>query len=76
MHLYKNIKELRIRNNLSQAAVAEILEIKAQQYQRYEYGQREIPLHLLITLADFYNVSLDYIAGRSDEEPSAGKQIG
>lgn len=67
MHLYKNIKELRLKNNLSQSTVAEVLEIKAQQYQRYEYGQREIPVHLLIKLADFYKVSLDYITGREDK---------
>lgn len=76
MHHYERIKELRVKNNISQAQVSEILEIKQPQYHRYESGQREIPLHLLIKLADFYNVSLDYIAGRSDEEPSASKQIG
>ncbi|MGN0688370.1 MAG: helix-turn-helix domain-containing protein [Oscillospiraceae bacterium] len=76
MHHYERIKELRVKNNISQAQISEILEIKQPQYHRYESGQREIPLHLLIKLADFYNVSLDYIAGRSDEEPSASKQIG
>ena len=76
MHYYEKIKELRIKNNLSQAQISEILEIKQPQYHRYESGQREIPLHLLIKLADFYNVSLDYLAGRSDEEPNAEKQTG
>ena len=54
----------------------ELLELKQQQYQRYESGVQEIPLHLLIKLADFYNVSLDYLAGRSDEAPAAEKQTG
>lgn len=66
MYLYKNIKELRLKSNLSQAAIAEVLDIKPQQYQRYEYGQREIPVHLLIKLADYYDVSLDYITGRTE----------
>ncbi|MBQ9948410.1 MAG: helix-turn-helix transcriptional regulator [Oscillospiraceae bacterium] len=76
MHYYEKIKELRVKNKLAQQQIADVLEIKQQQYQRYESGQREIPLHLLIKLADFYNVSLDYLAGRSDEEPNAEKQTG
>lgn len=67
MHRYENLKALRVRNKLSQQQVADILEIKQQQYQRYESGAREIPVHLLIKLADFYGVSLDYIAGRTAE---------
>ncbi len=66
MHNYERIKELRVKNNISQAKVSEILEIKQPQYHRYESGQREIPLHLLIKLADYYNVSLDYITGRTE----------
>lgn len=76
MHYYEKIKELRLNKKLSQQQVAELLELKQQQYQRYESGVQEIPLHLLIKLADFYNVSLDYLAGRSDEAPAAEKQTG
>lgn len=64
---YTRIKELRVEHNLTQQAVADILEIKHPQYYRYESGKREIPLHLLIKLADFYGVTLDYIAGRSED---------
>nr|DAS90773.1 MAG TPA: Helix-turn-helix XRE-family like protein [Inoviridae sp.] len=64
---YTRIKELRVEHNLTQQAVADILEIKHPQYHRYESGKREIPLHLLIKLADFYGVTLDYIAGRSED---------
>ena len=65
--VYTKIKALRQENKLSQQQISEILEIKYQVYQRYEYGTREIPLHLLIKLADFYGVTLDYIAGRSED---------
>ena len=47
----------------TQEEIATILGIKRQQYARYESGMQEIPLHHLITLARFYNVSLDYLAG-------------
>lgn len=77
MHYYEKIKELRVQNNLSQAQISEVLEIKQPQYHRYESGAREMPIHLMIKLADFYGVSLDYIAGRT-EEPKADefKNIG
>lgn len=65
--VYTKIKALRQENKLSQQQISEILEIKYQVYQRYEKGTREIPLHLLIKLADFYGVTLDYIAGRSED---------
>lgn len=68
--VYTKIKELRKENNLTQQQVSEVLEIKYQVYQRYENGTREIPLHLLIKLADFYGVTLDYIAGRSEASGS------
>lgn len=65
---YTRIRELRILHNLTQQNVADILGIQHPQYHRYESGKREIPLHLLIKLADYYGVTLDYIAGR--EEPA------
>lgn len=63
MYCYKRIKDLREDNDKTQREIAEILNMKPQQYARYESGEREIPLHHLITLAKFYNVSLDYLAG-------------
>ena len=66
MHLYPKIRDLREDNDKTQIEIAEVLGMKYQQYARYENGEREIPLHHLITLAKFYNVSLDYIAGLTD----------
>lgn len=64
---FKRIAELRIDHDLSQRELSEILEMNRETYQRYEAGTREIPVWLLIKLADFYHVSVDYILGRSDK---------
>lgn len=61
---YPIIKQLRKENNLTQEDIAEILSINREVYRRYEAGQREIPLSLLIKLADYYKVTLDYMVGR------------
>ena len=66
MYYYQRLRELRESKNESQKAIAELLNTTQQHYQLYESGKREIPLHLASMLADFYGVSLDYIAGRSD----------
>ena len=66
MHFYPRIRDLREDNDKNQTDIAEILGMKYQQYARYETGEREIPLHHLITLARYYNVSLDYLAGLID----------
>ncbi len=49
-----------------QADIAEILGISRQHYSLYERGERELPMHLFIVLAKYYNVSLDYLAGLVD----------
>ena len=54
-------------NDLTQKKIAEYLEIQPNVYRRYEKGTREFPLHILIKLADFYQVSTDYLLGRTDD---------
>jgi transcriptional regulator with XRE-family HTH domain len=66
MYFYQRIKDLREDNEKSQTEIASILEMKQQQYARYESGSQEIPLHHIITLAKYYNVSLDYLTGLTD----------
>lgn len=66
MYYYKRIRDLREDNDKMQKNIAEYLKITQQQYQLYESGKREIPLHLIIKLSDLYDVTLDYITGRSD----------
>ena len=53
--------------DLSRRELAEKIGLPQTSYTRYETGQREMPLSVAIKLADFYKVSLDYLAGRSDK---------
>lgn len=67
MYFYQRLRDLREDADYNQTKIAEQLGIKQQQYARYENGSQEIPLHHIITLAKFYNVSLDYLVGLCDE---------
>lgn len=62
--VYGRVRDMREDSDMSQHQVAKILDVYPQQYHLYESGKREIPLHLLIRLADLYGVSLDYLTGR------------
>ncbi len=62
------IRDLREDNDLTQKQISEYLICDQSLYSKYERGEREIPLSLIIKLADYYNVSLDYIVGRSDKK--------
>ena len=62
----KRIKELREDTDTPQKAVAAYLGIKQNTYSDYENGKIRMPLEVFFKLADYYKVSLDYLAGRSD----------
>ncbi len=62
---YQRIRDLREDANLSQQEIADILQMHRTTYVRYESGEREIPLKVAIALAQYYRVSLDYLAGLS-----------
>ena len=62
------LKDLREDNNLTQAALAELLHVKQNTYSQYENGQRQIPIDCLIRLARYYSVSTDYILGLTKEK--------
>ena len=64
--LGKRLKELREERELTQKEVAEQLKINSVTYLHYEKSQREPPLFLLADMAAFYNVSVDYLLGLSD----------
>ena len=66
MHFYQRLRDLREDADKNQSEIADLLGMKRQQYARYESGTQEIPLHHFITLARYYNVSLDYLAGLID----------
>ena len=61
MYYYKRLRDLREDNDLTQRQVAALIQTTQQVYSEYEKGIREIPLYKAITLAKYYNVSLDYI---------------
>ena len=64
---YPRLRDLREDKDLTQTELVEILHMHKTTYTNYEQGKREIPFSLAIRLAEFYNVSLDYIAGLTQE---------
>lgn len=64
----QRLKEIRKLNNYRQKDIAEKLKITREQYQLYESGKRELPIHHLIPLCKFYNISPEYILGFTDEQ--------
>lgn len=60
------VKELRKERGIKQAEMAAVLGIKERSYQCYEYRERYPDFPGLIAIADFFDVSLDYLVGRSD----------
>ena len=64
--MYQRLKDLREDADKKQEDIAAVLDITRQQYQLYESGKRELPMHHFITLARYYNVSLDYLAGLTE----------
>ncbi|MDP4146099.1 MAG: helix-turn-helix transcriptional regulator [Bacillota bacterium] len=61
--LSERLKLLRKENNIKQEDVADSLKISRQAYANYEVGRREPNIQILINIADYYNVSLDYLCG-------------
>lgn len=68
MENYQRLKDLREDKDMKQWQIAEILGMKQEQYQRYESGKRETPINILIKLAEYYDTSLDYITGRTNDK--------
>ncbi len=64
---YGRIRNLREKHNYTQKRLAELLHVSQATYSRYESGALDIPIQALILLADFYEVSVDYLLGRSHE---------
>lgn len=65
--LAKNLLELRKARKLSRQTVADAVQISAKTYERYENAEREPTASVLLALADFYGVSLDYLVGRTEQ---------
>ena len=64
MDAYQRLRDLREDHDKTQREIAELLNMQLTVYQRYERGERELPLWAAIKLADYYKVTLDYLVGR------------
>lgn len=65
--MYKRIRDLREDHDLNQTELAKILGMSQTGYSKYETGENDLPTAILIKLARFYNTSIDYILGETDE---------
>ena len=64
---FSRIRDLREDRDLNQETLAEMLGVRQTTYSKYELGKINVPVEMLINIADFYDVTLDYLVGRSDE---------
>ena len=64
----ERIKNLREDNDLTQAVLARELHLSQRAYSHYESGTRKIPLDILVSLAEYYDCSVDYLLGRTDKK--------
>ena len=67
MFVYRRVRDLREDHDKTQRDIALILNMQLTVYQRYERGERELPLWAAIKLAEYYQVSLDYLVGLKDD---------
>lgn len=63
----ERIRLLRIQHNITQTQLAFAIDVQPASIQRFEYGTMRPSLDKLIALADYFNISLDYLVGRSDD---------
>ena len=63
---FQRLKDLREDHDLTQTQIANYLNIDQRTYSRYERGEITLSVETLCKLADYYNTSLDYLAGRTD----------
>lgn len=73
MNLKNRIEDLRIDADKTQLEIANILHCQREVYRRYEKGVREIPVWAAVKLAEYYNVSVDYLLGVSKKKRHFGQ---
>lgn len=73
MNLHKRFKDLREDKDLKQKDIAQIINTSANYYGDYENEKREMPFDRVIALAKFYDVSIDYIAGLTNDKKGLTK---
>ncbi len=67
MPYYQRLRDLREDNDLTQTQLVQKLKMHKTTYTNYEQGKRDMPFEIAIKIAKFYNVSLDYLAGLTNE---------
>lgn len=67
MPYYQRLRDLREDNDLTQTQLVQKLNMHKTTYTNYEQGKRDMPFEIAIKIAKFYNVSLDYLAGITNE---------
>ena len=72
--MYQRIRDLREDKDLNQTQVAKILGMSQTGYSKYETGENDIPTAVLIKLADFYDTSVDYLLGQTNQKQRYGKK--
>lgn len=72
MKYYQRLKDLRDDKELKQSEIAKFIQTTQKQYSRWETGEYQIPFDKVIELAEFYKVSLDYIAGLTNDKRGIG----
>lgn len=65
--MYKRLRDLREDRDLNQTQVAKMLGMSQTGYSKYETGENDIPTSILIALARFYDTSIDYLLGETDD---------
>lgn len=70
---YQRLRDLREDKDKLQKEIAEEFKTNVTQYRRYESGEREPPFEFIIKIAKYYNVSLDYIAGLTNDKNGFNK---
>ena len=65
---FQRIQDLRTDADMSQKQLSEILHISQRSYSHYETGSRNIPVEMLIRLANYYDISVDCLVGRTDKK--------
>ena len=68
MPVYPRLRDLREDSDRNQTQLAELLGMSQTGYSKYETGENDIPTGILIKLANFYNTSIDYLLGQTNEK--------
>lgn len=66
MALYQRLRDLKEDADMTQKQVADLIGVSTNHYGKYERGETDLPFEKAIILADYYDVSLDYLAGRTN----------